>query len=412
MNRTGRLNRVMMAFVCLLFMWPLALALVNYYFVRIFSGNVLCALYYVCLIMTYIGYGGLKIELRRDIRLMLIFLFIYGIVCYLSGEYVLLYNFIFALPIYLFSTKFLEISDQVLKRMFLWITCITMTITMIMTAKTLVQYPGAARVLASNSFAQYGHELYRKMGTGGFDFIYSLVVLVPVALTAVIKAQKNYKLIAIAITVGMIATILLSGYTTAILLLILAITLFLCAVNRGTRCITVILLPIGLWVFLNFRTEIADQIYGISEMFSSKAVTDHLIELADIIAQKSDVEELDRMAHYVKSIDAFLANPIIGAYVSIGGTAVSGHSTLLDLLGGGGLLCFIPYMGFTVSWHMRIARLLLDRWTRIGWNVTSIIYVALQLVNPIFANYLIIFAYMSMAVAVLRVCDGKRYLLS
>ena len=405
MNKSSRLNRTLTAMICLVFLWPLVLALVNHHFVNVFSGNILCALYYACLVMTYICYGGFQIKLSRDIGFMLFFLMVYGTVSFLSGEYVLLYNFVFALPIYLFCAKYLEIEDDICNKLFVWITSISVLITMALTIWTLVRYPGAARVLASNSFANYGRDLYRKMGCGGFDFIYSLVILVPVGLAACVKLKRFYKIIVAIATAGCIITILLSGYTTAILLLFLACTLFLCTINRGTLILTIVLSPLLIWLFINFRDEIANQVYAIAEMFSSKAVKDHLIELADIIAQKADVEDLDRVDLYTKSVEAFLMNPIFGSYSVNGASAVSGHSTILDLLGGGGLVCFMPYIGFLATWHTRIARMLRDRWTKIGWNISSIIYLALQLVNPIFANYLIIFVYMSFAVAILKACD-------
>lgn len=405
MNRACGHNRGITAVVCQVFIWPFMLALVNYYFVRFLSGYILCALYYACLFLMYLCYGEFRINLTRDMGCMLTFLLTYGVVTLLSGEYVLQYSFLFSLAIYLFCAKYVEVEEPVFKKAFLWFVGISTFVTMLLTIRTLVQYPGAARVLASSSFAQYGLELYRKMGTGGFEFIYSLVVLAPVGMVASIKMHGILRMVAISFSVVMITTILFSGYTTAILLLILTCALIICSINKGTMWMTIILSPLLIYGFMYFRDAIANQIYELAGMFSAKAVANHLIELADVIAQKTDIEDLDRMAHYAKSVDAFLKKPLTGVYISEGASAVSGHSTLLDLLGGGGLLCFIPYCLFLVSWYLRVAHMLRDRWTKTGWNIASIVYVALQLVNPIFSNYMIIFAYMAIAVVVLKECD-------
>lgn len=408
MNNLDKHSRISTASICLMFVWPLALAIVNYYCVQIITGYGLCVLYFLCTFLTYRCYGNFRLEMGRDMVFLLSFLLTTAMIYIAANEYVLLYNFIFDIPIYLFCIKYVEVKDRTFQKAFLWIVGISITVTMVMTINTLRQYPGASRVLASNSFEKYGANKYRKMGSGGFDFIYTLVLLVPVAITASIKSKGINKIIAVAVSVGMIVTILLSGYTTAILLMSVACILLLCSVNKLTLGITIVLLPVVIWGYLTFRSEISNWLIKISEQFSSQSVQGHLEEIADIIAQRSDVGDLNRTQLYLKSFDAFLRHPIIGAYISEGSGSVGGHSTLLDLLGGCGLIVFFLYTGFLTTWYFRIARSLMDRWVRTGWKITSLVYVALQLVNPIFSNYLIIFAYMSIAVGILKACTTSR----
>lgn len=401
-NDRAYINRRVTAFACLLYIWPMIFALLNYYFVRVISGTALCAVYYVCLVLTYCCYGNFRLELPQNTVFMLIFLFVYGVVSIISGEYVLIYSFVFLLPIVLLSRKSVEIEEKCFRRCFIAVSLLAFLITMVLTLKTLIQYPGAARVLASNTFAQYGLDRYRRMGTGGFDFIYSLVLLAPVCLAVILRTKRTVRLLTVAFLALVVLNILLSGYTTAILLLVLTPVLFLCMANKRSIVIGIALIPVALWVFQAYRAEFANLLYDLAEQFGSKAVEGHIIELADILAQKSSVDELARVEHYKKSVDAFLSSPLFGVYMTSGAGAVSGHSTLLDLLGGGGLLCFAPYAAFLAAYYSYVRHRLCDRRARTAWNTATVLYILLQCVNPIFANYLIVFTYMAIAAIVLK----------
>lgn len=404
-NDREHINRNTTAFLCLLYIWPLVFALLNYYFVRAISGTVLCVVYYACLFMTYYCYGDFRIVASHDMAFLMIFLFIYGVISLASGEYVLIYNYVFLLPIVLLSRKSIDIDEKHFRHFFIAITLFSFFITMVLTLKTLVQYPGASRVLASNSFAQYGLEKYRRMGTGGFDFIYSTVIILPVNFVAILKLQKGFRMMAVIFFAVAVMAILFSGYTTAILLLVLIPILFLCTANKRNIFIVVVMIPLAIWAFREYRVDIADQTYELAGKFGSKAVEGHLIELADILAQKSSVDDLERVNIYYKSVTAFFTSPLFGTYAIAGTSLVSGHSTLLDILGGGGLLCFVPYIAFLSAFYLHVKKMLHDRWTIAGWNITTVLYVLLQCVNPIFANYLIMFTYMAIAVVILKSLD-------
>ena len=85
---------------------------------------------------------------------------------------------------------------------------------------------------------------------------------------------------------------------------------------------------------------------------------------------------------------------------------MSGHSTYLDLLGGYGIVGFIPYVGFVIAWQKRMFDSLKTKIAMNTWIITSCIYHLFQIVNPIFANYLIIFVYMTVVVVFLKKLDS------
>ena len=393
------------AALCLSFIIPLVFALGNYYFVQYTSGNVLCLFYYVCTIMTLYFYCHFKITIHPSGVCLFLFLALYTIIIIVTDEYELTYRTIFMVPIFLFSYANTQIKDVLYRRVFLLFSIVSVLVTTLQTLLTLVQYPDAARTLASTSYAKYGSAKYRQMGAGGFEFIYSLVTLFPVSIVAMLRTHGKYKMLAISGTLCIACTILSSGYMTAILLLILSCILFLCSRNKKTLYLTLMILPVIIGVFILCRDFFAEQLIAVSETCTSTAVKRHLIEIADIIAQNANVEDLDRVGLYEKSISAFIAHPLIGSYIVDGSSAISGHSTLLDLLGGAGLLCFIPYVCFLITWYKNILHMLSDHLIRLGWTITSITYVVLQVVNPIFSSFLIIFSYLSIASSVLYACD-------
>ena len=397
-------NKVTAA-LCLSFIIPLVFALGNYYFVQYTSGNVLCLLYYACTIMTLYFYCHFKVIIHQSGVCLFLFLVLYTIIIIITDEYELTYRTIFMVPIFLFSYVNAQIKDTTYRRIFLLFSITAVLVTALQTLLTLVQYPDAARTLASTSYAKYGSAKYRQMGAGGFEFIYSLVTLFPVSIVAMLRTHGKCKMLAVSGMLCIACTILSSGYMTAILLMILSCILFLCNKSKKTMYLTIIMLPVIIGVFILYRDFFAEQLIAISEACTSTAVKEHLVEIADIIAQNATAEDLDRVELYRKSVSSFIAHPLIGSYIADGSSAISGHSTLLDLLGGAGLLCFIPYVGFLITWYKNILHLLHDHLIRLGWTITSFTYVVLQAVNPIFASYLIIFSYMSIASSVLYACD-------
>ena len=405
MNQLCPLSRRLLAPACLFFILPLACALVNYAFVQVFSGAVLCAVYYACTLLTLWCYRGYGIKPHAGMAFLGVFLYLYGMICLFSQEESLIYNCIFSMPFLALSCFAFQIEEPRFKRMLIWFSALMFAITMALTIPTLLTYPDASRVLASHAFTEYGYETYRRTGAGGFDFIFSLVVLLPCAV-AVLRTTKGWaRWAAGALALGAIATVFLSGYTTAILLMAAAIALTVCTLNKYVWRATLIAVPVTVLLLLIFRQEAADLLRRFASLFSAFAVRSHLNELADILAQEAQLGGLQRMQLYGKSIDAFLAYPLFGAYIRAGTAAVSGHSTLLDLLGGGGLACIIPYAGYLFCTFLQVDRRLADVRLKNAWRVSTALYILLQLVNPIFASYLIIFSYTTFAAVVLMACD-------
>lgn len=396
-DRKRNCTEYIVIFMCLAFLFPMICAIIKYNFVRITNGYILCFLCYFCTGITFFRYIKKDYFIDTNTLFLIVFLFVYGLVVICTDDYTLSYNLIFLIPIMLFSHISIEITDKRFILFYIILSIVLFTITMIMTIDTLILYPGASRVLASKAFTEYGYDIYVKRGTGGFDFIYAVTVLIPGGIYVSMHARKLMRIIAISLTAIAMLLIMMSGYATAILLTICGFTLSICIINKWTRRIAIVLIPVVIWFYLSHRMEIAEYINEISKQFSSRAVTEHMKEIANIIAQKSSVDNLDRVEHYKKSLEAFVLHPFIGSYVFTGPSSVSGHSTVLDLLGGGGLLCIVPYIGYCASWYRKIYRRFTKQNSKLFWTIISFAFWGLLFLNPIFASPLIYLAYFSLA---------------
>ena len=395
-NAQIRKNGNMVPIICLAFLFPVICAIIRYHFVSVTNGYALCLLCYLCTIMTVVQYIGKDFIYDNNFIFLILFLAFYGLILVTTNDYTLIYNLIFMLPILVFSHFSIDIKDKKFIKMLLIISIALFAITMVMTINTLAQHPGAARVLASRQFTEYGYDLYVRSGTGGFDFIYSVTVMIPVGLFVSIHITKRkIRIIAICFTIGAIITVLLSGYATAILLATLGIALVVCTINKWMLGTVIIISPLIIGLYLSHRMDIANYISDISRQFSSRAVSQHLVEIADIIAQKSDVDNLERADHYKKSLESFLAHPLLGNYIFAGPSSVSGHSTILDLLGGTGLVCTVPFLGYLASWFFKVLHRLKTIGSKFSWGISSVVFFLLLCLNPVFASPLILLAYFS-----------------
>lgn len=391
--------------LCLVFILPLACASINYHFTAMFDGNILCALYLVCAMLTHCFFLGWRLPVTWEFFWLILFLLAFEAVCFVSGDEVLIFGAVFIIPILWFGWACLHIEDQKFLNYLLVVSWLMLLITLPITIRTLGKYPDAARVLASNTFTHYGYEYYRSLGTGGFDYIYSLVMLFPALIVAVRMTKGVLRVLSLLVVIGVVMAVMMSGYTTAIILLVLSAALLLSTTNRGVTALLAVILPLIAYVAIRNRVVIGNWVYDISKSFDSRAVTEHLKELAEIIKGSADVDTLDRTSHYQRSLTAFWGKPLFGMYTKEGFEGVSGHSTLLDLLGGGGLVCTLPYIGFLITWHRKVLKSIKNSFIKRVWRVITISYVVLQTVNPIFSNYLIIFVYMTVSVTTLRACD-------
>ena len=343
----------------------------------------------------------------------IIFLILYSVNIFWSGSPSAKYGLIFYYPIILLSVNISsyyidnDITSRIVK-----VSLISVGITTIMTFFVLMQYPNAARVLASSSeeYAQYGYQKYYSMGTANFGLIYSILLLVPATLhlTRTLKEYNNKKIyiLLLIVSVFMIGVTLNSAYTIALMLLLVEVILFLFYEMKGKY--KTLLLPI--FIFVAFTSKIwikyiIELLTTVSLLFKSGFVQERLKIITEILEGNGSYSDVSRMELYKKAIDSFISSPLIGVNLVNSNKELSGHSTMLDILGGCGLVCFVPYLLFHYYFYKKIKKYLQRTKTVNVWNISTVIYIVLQFINPVLVNNTIVFTYMTIIPCILVYSD-------
>ena len=394
---------------CSILLLPLIFcAVINYKFTSFFGGYILFGVYaFSC--ASLILFNRHQQKVYFDIKALLAFLcfgFVYAFLILISDSTESLFSIIFfsIAVFYAFAVVFNAANKKTLK----FITVlffISITISIVLSILVLIENPGASRVLAAaESFERYGASEYRKRGLAGFGVTYAMVFVVPLLFYwAKNNTVKKYKTLMVMLMIAAMVNIALSGYTTALLLLAFEIFLY---VFINIKTYLKVLLILFLIIFAFFQSYfLPDFLYSVSEIIGSEQMADHIVELADILAGKAVIGDLDRTELIKISWDAFLTNPLLGGFFSIKDVELSGHSTFFDVLGGTGLIGFVPYALFLWLFYKQVRNQIKNSETKKIWFIETVVFFALQFLNPIMANYEIVYAYMAMVPATLFYID-------
>lgn len=214
------------------------------------------------------------------------------------------------------------------------ISIIVYLVTAITTYVGVLRFPGASRILAADSLA---YLKYYPLNIGGFEFIYSLVLLHPLVVYLFRKTRKRLLAILFSVVVGLCVTA--SEYTMGFLLYIISLVSYLLPLNMspaaGKRRIKriIVLVVLGVLfipVIFNF----------LSQLDFLGSAGEKLLDISSLLQGELVEEESDvaiRQNIYLKSWETFLERPVLGAKI-YGSPSVGGHSYILDTLGNWGLV--------------------------------------------------------------------------
>ena len=386
---------------CSIVLIPLVFCtVVNTRFTSLFGGYILFCVYafsFVCLLIFNRHQQNVQFDIKAVLSfLCFILVYILGIGNLDDSTSIFSVAFFSVAVVYAFGVVYNSKNLKMLK--FIWVVfLVSITITVVLSVRVLIENPGASRVLASSAFERYGASEYRKQGLGGFGLTYSLVFFIPLLIYWINHAKK--KAFAIALLILTSINILLSGYTTAFLLIVLALCLYIFfKLNSYQKTFLVIFLVF----FVIFQKYfLPDFLYYLSELFGSKQMAEHLVEIADILAGEASLFDLGRVDLLEKSWEMFLTNPLFGGKFVSENFEIGGHSTFMDILGTNGLLGFVPYCLFLYFFHKQVKTQIKNPLTQRIWVIETILFFALQVLNPIMANYEIVYMYMGMVPAAL-----------
>ena len=244
-------------------------------------------------------------------------------------------------------------ADTIFLKHYLQVSAFLFGITSITTIIGLNLFPGASRELASGT-AIYDTEIYTRMNIGGYEFIYALVLYLPIVFWLIFNSKGKIKLVNSILLIIYIYCIYKSSYTIALILTV--IVLFVVLINRKTRNSSklynahkskhkkYLILGCILLLFLVGSGSIQSILYWLSYIDPDAYTSDRLLQLAQLYESGSlnDVStetNTERLEFYFMMINGFKSSPLLGNnLIGFQQGTVTGHSTILDLASGLGIV--------------------------------------------------------------------------
>ena len=197
------------------------------------------------------------------------------------------------------------------------------------------KYESASRLLATLANSDPTRQLYASQNIGGFVLVYELVLIVPLIIYMIKKRKMNRALgWGLIILLGM--TIMSSEYTTALLMYVLSLTLFLIPKITKRKIIVLVVILVVLFIFNSLY--FADLFEFLSENVQSNTLATRFAELAELLREgesSADGNATNRMELYKKSINAFFESGMMGTWNN---SQVGGHSFIFDTVGRYGII--------------------------------------------------------------------------
>ncbi len=233
------------------------------------------------------------------------------------------------LGIYIFRNR-----KKTIKMLCLIVFC-AFLITMYTTIIGLLQYPSAARWLATVGSAQDTlFVFYNWKNIGGYELVYSVVLLYPLVIFA-FKQKRINLLVAIILSMSIFLLLILSEYTIAILLFVISTVLFFLKNNlKSSGVICLVIMAVITMVL--FEEKVSDFLVWLGNVIGSEDVS---VRLEVLAGGTQELETFDdkRFLYYMRSINTFFEHPLLGTVFN-GRGGVGGHSFILDTLGKTGVL--------------------------------------------------------------------------
>jgi len=259
---------------------------------------------------------------------------------------------------------------------FTGITCIT-------TILGLQVYPMASRELASGT-AIYDTTRYLKANIGGYEFIYALILLIPVLVWMITHSDRLWAAISVIVLVLDVLCIYESQYTIALVCTVIVFLTLLFQFNKsiGYAAITVF----GLFLLLNGFSGLSKMFYWASDVVGQEYVSDRLLQVSQLFSGNNihTYTTEARINHYRNQINAFLASPGLGHNLIVfDSTKISGHSFLLDVLGGAGIIGFFTVCGLSRKLYSMTVNLQKNR-SIPHVHAVWIMVICIAVLNPVF----------------------------
>lgn len=262
-----------------------------------------------------------------------------------------------------------------------------------------IRTPGAIRHTTSMETTEFA---YYKFNVGAYSYVFALVFML-VIFYYLIRYNDTTRIFSkrllVVITIEVVVNIILSQFMTAIAVALVSVLAFVS--SKNTKRIVVTLVIIAL-LFVLLRGPIAILLYKAVTFASNRGMSELAERLYGIytILTTGSVSGGDvgaRLYLYRISLNHFKNNPLLGLIGELGFTraehhsvswllnnassfnrimAVGQHSDIIDLLGGGGIIGFFPFILVLRSFWRKIKQFAID-------NKSSLKYVMIGIIQYI-----------------------------
>ena len=190
--------------------------------------------------------------------------------------------------------------------------------------------PGASRMMATG-MADNPELLqsYYRYNIGGFDFVYTIVLLVPYMVYCIKTGKGIARLFYIVFLVAILYTVVMASYTTALLCSIIGMMTFFIPGNLSIRKV-VQYMTVFVLLALLFKEILPLFFNWLAESIGEGEIATRLYDLSAAISGENLAEDSDissRQELYTTEWHNFLSSPIWGTFKLFGG-----HSFLLGIL--------------------------------------------------------------------------------
>ena len=272
-----------------------------------------------------------------------------------------------------------------------WLVLLVLPVWMFSTIRGLEDNAHVARLLVRNS--DEARELTQQ-GIGGYGFVYTVVLCLPFLAQLALRfragpeertqsrwLRRGKFLLVWGNFLLAVLLVLRAGYSIAIILSLLAVLCVLLVRSRRGIPFAISICFVCVLVFLgNFLLEPA-----LRSLEGVVAGTEYSRKVHDVLeslegGQSTGTLE-DRMERYVRSLDAFIGNPLIGSRVA----AVGGHSSYLDRFGQFGIAVGALFLALLIYVPLRFLRF---AQVPIGLSLAFLIVaVVFPMVNNVFMSW-------------------------
>ncbi len=287
------------------------------------------------------------------------------------------YVLLFLFYIYMYIKR---ISIENKMRIFT-VAIIGFTFTYLYSIKWLSVDPNLSRKAAANIKSEQGVDTLNAIG--GFDTVYGSVLVVIILLFLYkLLSRKWKKLVCCFLIISSIVFIIMASYGTAIVLLVIALSLWTMQTNR---VLGGIMLGIFILVAVN-HVEMGAMISHWSQKIDYSDMLSQKMNEIGFILQTGEAAgtlagDEGRFARMGWSVETFLKYPIFGAYGK-NDALIGYHSELVDSLAKFGVFGFIPLIMFFIYFFKDIYSGLETVEGKRCCILVGIMYIVIAILNP------------------------------